>query len=52
MEPRYRRGDHDVNARALIDPFVSDLVEFNFCVKRLNGAAPVPSGPIYFDIRH
>jgi hypothetical protein len=43
---------HDVNARALIDPFVSDLVEFNFCVKRLNGAPPVPSGPIYFDIRH
>ena len=31
---------HDVNARALTDPFVSDLVEFNFCVKRLNGADP------------
>ncbi|HEX7787718.1 MAG TPA: GNAT family N-acetyltransferase, partial [Methylomirabilota bacterium] len=43
---------HDVNARALVDPFISDLVEFNFCVKRLNGAPPVPSGPIYFDIRH
>ena len=28
------------------------IVEFNFCVKRLNGAPPVPPGPVYFDIRH
>jgi hypothetical protein len=43
---------HDTNARALLEPFASDIVEFNFCVKRLNGAGPLPSGPIYFDIRH
>jgi hypothetical protein len=43
---------HDTVARALLGPYASDLVEFNFCVKRLNGADPLPSGPIYFDIRH
>ena len=43
---------HDTVARALLEPYASDLVEFNFCVKRLNAAAPLPSGPIYFDIRH
>jgi ribosomal protein S18 acetylase RimI-like enzyme len=43
---------HDANARALIGPFASEVVEFNFCVKRLNGAPPLPSGPVYFDIRH
>ena len=43
---------HGAVARALLEPFASDLVEFNFCVKCLDGAVPVPSGPIYFDIRH
>jgi GNAT superfamily N-acetyltransferase len=43
---------HDTTARALLEPFASDIVEFNFCVKRLNGAAAVPPGPVYFDIRH
>jgi ribosomal protein S18 acetylase RimI-like enzyme len=43
---------HDTTARALLEPYASDIVEFNFCVKRLNGADPLPSGPVYFDIRH
>ncbi len=36
---------HDTTARALLEPFASDIVEFNFCVKRLNGAAAVPPAP-------
>ena len=43
---------HDTTARALLEPYASDIVEFNFCVKRLNGAPRVPPGPVYFDIRH
>ena len=43
---------HDATARALLEPYASEVVEFNFVVKRLNGAGPLPSGPIYFDIRH
>ena len=43
---------HDTTARALLEPYASDIVEFNFCVKRLNGASPLPPGPVYFDIRH
>lgn len=43
---------HDLTVRALLEPYTSDVVEFNFCVKRLNGAQPVPPGPVYFDIRH
>jgi predicted N-acetyltransferase YhbS len=43
---------HDATARALLEPYARDIVEFNFVVKRLNGADPLPSGPIYFDIRH
>lgn len=43
---------HDTTARALLEPYASDIVEFNFCVKRLNGAPPLPPGPVYFDIRH
>jgi GNAT superfamily N-acetyltransferase len=43
---------HDTTARALLEPYASEIVEFNFCVKRLNGAPPVPPGPVYFDIRH
>ncbi len=43
---------HDLTVRALLEPYTSDVVEFNFCVKRLNGADPVPPGPVYFDIRH
>jgi len=43
---------HDTHARALLEPFAREIVEFNFSVKRLNGAPPLPSGPIYFDIRH
>ena len=43
---------HDTIARALLEPCASDIVEFNFCVKRLNGAGPLPPGPVYFDIRH
>jgi hypothetical protein len=43
---------HDLTVRALLEPYTSAVVEFNFCVKRLNGADPVPPGPVYFDIRH
>lgn len=43
---------HEATSRALLRPYASEIVEFNFVVKRLNGAGPVPSGPIYFDIRH
>jgi hypothetical protein len=43
---------HDLTVRALLEPYTSDVVEFNFCVKRLNGADPIPPGPVYFDIRH
>lgn len=42
----------DVDARALLAPYAEDVVEFNFCVKRLRSRAPLPPGPIYFDIRH
>jgi GNAT superfamily N-acetyltransferase len=43
---------HDAAARALLEPYAAEIVEFNFVVKRLNGAGPLPPGPIYFDIRH
>ncbi|HKW92399.1 MAG TPA: GNAT family N-acetyltransferase [Methylomirabilota bacterium] len=43
---------HDTGARAVLETFAEEVVEFNFVVKRLNGAAPVPPGPVYFDIRH
>ncbi len=43
---------HDATARAVLEPFAEEMVEFNFVVKRLNGADPVPAGPVYFDIRH
>jgi hypothetical protein len=43
---------HDAEVRALLDPFVEDLVEFNFVVIRFPEAPPVPPGPIYLDIRH
>jgi len=43
---------HDAGARAVLEPFAEEVVEFNFVVKRLNGAQPVPAGPVYFDIRH
>jgi hypothetical protein len=39
-------------ACALLRPFAADLVDLNFVVKRLRGSAPVPAGPVYFDIRH
>jgi GNAT superfamily N-acetyltransferase len=39
-------------ACGMLRPFAADLVDFNFVVKRLGGSAPVPSGPLYFDIRH
>jgi len=39
-------------ACAMLRPFAADLVDFNFVVKRLGDSAPVPSGPLYFDIRH
>lgn len=43
---------HDATARVLLERYASEIVEFNFVVKRLNGADPLPSGPVYFDIRH
>lgn len=43
---------HDPAMRAVLDPYAAEIVEFNFVVKRLNGAEPLPPGPIYFDIRH
>src|ERR1044072_7100375 len=38
-----------LTVRALLEPYTSDVVEFNFCVKRLNGADPIPPGPVYLD---
>lgn len=43
---------HDRAMRAVLEPYAAEIVEFNFVVKRLNGAGPLPPGPIYFDIRH
>jgi predicted N-acetyltransferase YhbS len=43
---------HDPGMRAVLDPYAAEIVEFNFVIKRLNGAGPLPPGPIYFDIRH
>lgn len=43
---------HDPGVRAALDPYAADVVEFNFVGRPLNGAAPLPPGPIYFDIRH
>jgi hypothetical protein len=43
---------HDAAARAVLEPYAGDIVEFNFVIKRLNGAGALPPGPIYFDIRH
>jgi GNAT superfamily N-acetyltransferase len=38
--------------RQLLAPFTEDTGEFNFVVKEVNGADPLPPGPVYFDIRH
>ena len=43
---------HDTATRAVLEPYAAEIVEFNFVIKRLNGAGPLPPGPIYFDIRH
>lgn len=43
---------HDVHVREALGRFVEDVVELNFVARPLNGARPVPPGPIYFDIRH
>jgi len=43
---------HDAVARSVLEPYAGKIVEFNFVIKRLNGAGPLPPGPIYFDIRH
>lgn len=43
---------HDARARDLLGPYAAEVVDFNFCARPLNGAGPLPSGPIYFDIRH
>jgi ribosomal protein S18 acetylase RimI-like enzyme len=43
---------HDVHVREALDRYTEDVVEFNFVAMPLNGARPVPPGPIYFDIRH
>jgi len=43
---------HDAATRAVLDPYAAEIVEFNFVIKRLNGAGSLPPGPIYFDIRH
>lgn len=40
------------DTRALLAPFTQDTIAFNFMVNRMNGADPVPPGPMYFDIRH
>ena len=36
----------------LLRPFATDVVDFNFVVKRLPDGPTVPAGPFYFDIRH
>jgi len=43
---------HDTATRAVLEPYAGEIVELNFVIKRLNGAGPLPPGPIYFDIRH
>src|SRR5712692_9866571 len=43
---------HDTATRAVLEPYAAEIVEFNFVIKRLNGAGALPPGPIYFDIRH
>jgi ribosomal protein S18 acetylase RimI-like enzyme len=43
---------HDRAMRAVLEPYAAEIVEFNFVIKRLNGAGPLPPGPVYFDIRH
>ena len=43
---------HDPGMRAVLEPYAAEIVEFNFVIKRLNGAGPLPPGPVYFDIRH
>lgn len=43
---------HDPAVRARLDPYTDDALEFNFVAGSLNGADPLPPGPIYFDIRH
>jgi hypothetical protein len=43
---------HDPAMRAALEPYAAEILEFNFVIKRLNGAGPLPPGPIYFDIRH
>jgi hypothetical protein len=37
---------------ALLRPFATEVVDFNFVVKRLPDGPTVPVGPFYFDIRH
>jgi GNAT superfamily N-acetyltransferase len=39
-------------SRQLLAPFTEETLEFNFIVKGVNGADPLPPGPVYFDIRH
>ncbi len=36
---------HDPAMRAVLDPYAAEILEFNFAVKRLNGAGPLPAGP-------
>jgi GNAT superfamily N-acetyltransferase len=36
----------------LLRPFATEVVDFNFVVKRLPDGPTVPVGPFYFDIRH
>jgi ribosomal protein S18 acetylase RimI-like enzyme len=43
---------HDVQVREALSRYAEEVVEFNFVGRPLNGAGPVPPGPIYFDIRH
>jgi GNAT superfamily N-acetyltransferase len=38
--------------RQLLAPFTEETIEFNFVMKEVRGADPLPPGPIYFDIRH
>ena len=43
---------HETAARTVLEPYAAEIVEFNYVIKRLNSAGPLPPGPIYFDIRH
>ncbi len=43
---------HDDPLREWLAPATEESIEFTFVVRPVNGAEPVPPGPVYFDIRH